>query len=118
LEGGKLGKVYCIGGGAEKRNLHVAQAICDVVDELAPKLEHRRRNLITHVEDRPGHDRRYAMDAARLQRELGVRPRENFRTGLRKTVRWYLENRTWWGQVRDGSYRGERLGFASADGTR
>jgi len=72
LEGGESGKVYCIGGGAEKRNLQVACAICDLVDELAPNLKHRRRNLITHVEDRPGHDRRYAMDAARLQRGCSV----------------------------------------------
>ena len=114
LERGRPGRVYCIGGGAEKRNLQVARAVCDVVDEMAPKLSQPRRKLITHVTDRPGHDRRYAMDAARLQRELGFRPRESFRGGLRKTVRWYLENREWWNAVQDGTYRGERLGLNRA----
>ena len=114
LEHGRPGRTYCFGGGAERRNLQVARAVCDVVDEMAPKLRHPRRQLITHVTDRPGHDRRYAMDATRARRELGFRPGETFRGGLRKTVRWYLQNRDWWQAVRDGSYRGERLGLKRA----
>ena len=81
------------------------------MDELAPDAQiGPRRELIAFVTDRPGHDLRYAIDCAKIERELGWRPRETFETGLRKTVRWYLDNRAWWGDIRSGRYRGERLG--------
>ncbi len=110
---GSVGESYNIGGRAERRNLEVVEAICDLVDEMAPKLAlGPRRNLITFVEDRPGHDQRYAIDASKLIREIQWRPRHDFATGLRKTVRWYLDNRKWWGDIRSGAYRGERLGVS------
>jgi dTDP-glucose 4,6-dehydratase len=81
------------------------------MDELAPDARiGARRDLITYVQDRPGHDLRYAIDCSKIERELGWRPRETFETGLRKTVQWYLDNRSWWGDIRSGHYRGERLG--------
>ena len=108
---GRCGETYCIGGGAEKRNIDVVRAICALVDELAPDRGIGRRDaLITFVRDRPGHDLRYAIDAARISSELSWRPRETFASGLRKTVEWYLANRAWWQRIRDGVYRGERLG--------
>jgi dTDP-glucose 4,6-dehydratase len=86
-------------------------AICDLMDELAPnKALGSHRSLITYVTDRPGHDLRYAIDCSKIERELGWKPRETFETGLRKTVQWYLDNRQWWGDIRSGNYRGERLG--------
>jgi dTDP-glucose 4,6-dehydratase len=104
LAGGKVGETYNVGGWNEKRNMEIVEAICDVVDEMSPRKE-SRRSLITFVKDRPGHDRRYAMDARKIERELGWRPKETFETGLRKTVRWYLENDEWVRGVTDGSYR-------------
>jgi dTDP-glucose 4,6-dehydratase len=110
---GRAGEGYAIGGGAERTNLEVVRAICALVDELAPDpAEGPRERLITFVPDRPGHDLRYAIDARKIDRELGWRPQESFESGLRKTVAWYLENRTWWERVRAGIYRGERLGLA------
>jgi dTDP-glucose 4,6-dehydratase len=114
LEHGRPGETYCIGGHNEKRNLEVVREICAAVDELAPAADGPRERLIRFVEDRPGHDHRYAIDASKIQRELGWTPRETFETGLRRTVAWYLENRTWWERVRSGAYRGERLGLAGA----
>jgi dTDP-glucose 4,6-dehydratase len=112
-EKGKTGESYNIGGWNERTNLEVVQAICKLVDELAPSAPiGPRENLITYVEDRPGHDLRYAIDAGKIERDLGWRPAETFETGLRKTVAWYLANRTWWERVRSGVYRGERLGVA------
>jgi dTDP-glucose 4,6-dehydratase len=105
LARGRPGETYNIGGLNEKRNLEVVETICDIVDELAPRSKTPRRELITFVKDRPGHDRRYAMDARKVERELGWRPRETFESGIRKTVRWYLENEDWIRDVTSGSYR-------------
>lgn len=104
------GQVYNIGGAAEYSNLEVVQSICRLLDELLPG-ERSRRELITFVADRPGHDARYAMDISKISSELGWRPRESFESGLRKTVRWYLDNRPWWEAIRAGRYAGQRLGL-------
>ena len=108
---GVVGESYNVGGWNERRNIDVVEAICDLVEEMAPsKAIGARRKLITFVTDRPGHDGRYAIDASKIKRELGWEPRETFESGLRKTVRWYLDNPAWWGRIRSGVYRGERLG--------
>ena len=112
-EKGVPGECYNIGGGSERRNIDVVEAICDLVDEFAPQAEGgSRRQLIAFVLDRPGHDLRYAIDSAKIERELGWRPRATFEDGLRRTVQWYLANRPWWEAIRSGAYRGERLGVA------
>lgn len=110
LDGGCAGDTYNIGGWNEKTNLDVVQTLCDILDELAPPAVCRLplatyRSLITFVKDRPGHDRRYAIDASKLERELGWKPQETFETGLRKTVVWYLANRSWVANVTSGAYR-------------
>jgi len=105
LARGRVGQTYNIGGWNEKRNLDIGATICDIVDELAGRRGESRRGLITFVKDRPGHDRRYAMDASKIERELGWRPLETFETGIRKTVKWYLENEEWVREVTSGSYR-------------
>jgi len=105
LARGKVGETYNIGGWNEKRNIEIVETICDIVDELAGARGDSRRKLITFVKDRPGHDRRYAMDASKIERELGWNPRETFESGIRKTVRWYLENEAWIRDVTSGSYR-------------
>jgi len=111
-ERGKVGESYNIGGRNEHKNIDVVRRICALVDDLAPdRTIGKRERLITFVTDRPGHDMRYAIDASKIERELGWRPRETFDTGLSKTVRWYLDNRRWWERVRSGVYRGERLGL-------
>ena len=109
---GKVGESYNIGGHNEKANIEVVKAICAILDELAPAAEGPHERLITYVTDRPGHDARYAIDAAKIERELGWTPKQTFETGLRRTVEWYLANRDWWGDIRSGVYRGERLGAA------
>ena len=109
LVSGKIGDKYNVGGGNERTNLAVAEAICDTLDRLAPA-GMRRRDLVTFVPDRPGHDRHYAVDTSKVRRELGWRPIENFESGLAKTVRWYLDNRAWWEPLRN-IYGGERLGL-------
>jgi dTDP-glucose 4,6-dehydratase len=110
-ERGQPGETYNVGGWSECSNLEVVKAICRLVDELAPNHALKpRESLIRFVEDRPGHDRRYAIDAGKIKRTLGFTPIETFETGLAKTVRWYLENRAWWQRIRSGVYRGERLG--------
>lgn len=114
---GKVGETYNIGGHNEQRNLHVVRTICSLLHKLAPQSEPAGgyESLITFVTDRPGHDTRYAIDASKIERELGWKPRETFDTGLEKTVRWYLDNKEWWQRVLDGSYRLERIGsMASA----
>jgi dTDP-glucose 4,6-dehydratase len=111
---GKIGETYNIGGHNERKNLQVVETVCDLLEELAPQKPQgidSYRSLITFVTDRPGHDLRYAIDAAKIARELGWTPRETFESGMRKTVQWYLTNESWWRQVQDGSYQGERLGL-------
>lgn len=110
LRKGKLGDTYNIGGEAERTNIEVVRAICDLLDEFAPTKE-PHHELITFVADRPGHDARYAMDIGKISSELGWQPRETFESGLRKTVRWYLDNRAWWEDIRSGRYQGQRLGL-------
>jgi len=100
-----VGETYNIGGWNEKRNLDIVHLICDLVDEIEGRGDSARRGLITFVKDRPGHDRRYAMDASKIERELGWRPVETFETGIRKTVQWYLQNEAWVKDVTSGSYR-------------
>ena len=110
-ERGRVGESYNVGGSAERSNLEVVKAICALMDELAPDAAiGPREGLIHFVADRPGHDQRYAIDASKIERELGWRPQESFESGLRSTVAWYLGNRDWWGRIRSGVYRGERLG--------
>lgn len=110
---GKIGETYNIGGHNEKANIEVVKTICTLLEELAPNkpqgVEHYQ-DLITYVTDRPGHDVRYAIDAAKIGRELGWKPEETFESGIRKTVEWYLSNKKWWSRVLDGSYSLERLG--------
>ncbi len=111
LEAGRPGAIYNVGGDSERTNLEVVDTLCAVLDELLPDSPHRpHATLKTFVPDRPGHDRRYAIDATRLKTELGWRPRESFESGLRHTVQWYIEHPQWVQRVMDGSYRGERLG--------
>jgi len=106
LERGRVGETYNIGGNSERKNIDVVTAICDLVDEMSPNPEiGTRRKLITYVTDRPGHDRRYAIDATKIERELGWRPAEEFEGGLRKTVAWYLKNGGWIENVRTGAYK-------------
>jgi dTDP-glucose 4,6-dehydratase len=112
-EQGRLGQCYNIGGHNERSNIAVVRMICGILDELVPDAAiGPREKLISFVTDRPGHDARYAIDAGKIARELGWKPRYTFEKGLRETVRWYLDNKTWWERVRSGVYRGERLGVA------
>jgi dTDP-glucose 4,6-dehydratase len=105
LQSGRVGETFNIGGNSERTNLEVVHSICDLVDEMSPHLPTGpRRNLITYVKDRPGHDRRYAIDASKVSRELGWQPAQRFEGGLRKTVRWYLDNPSWVESVRTGAY--------------
>ncbi len=118
---GKVGETYNIGGHNEKANIDVVKTICTLLEELVPTNRYSReggngegfQSLITYVTDRPGHDVRYAIDAAKIERELGWMPQESFETGIRKTVEWYLSNKEWWSHVLDGSYTLERLGNKS-----
>jgi dTDP-glucose 4,6-dehydratase len=105
LRQGKPGETYNIGGWNEKANIEIVHTICALVDEMKPAASGSRRALITFVKDRPGHDRRYAMDATKIERELGWKPKETFETGIRKTVQWYLEHDEWVRNVTSGSYR-------------
>jgi dTDP-glucose 4,6-dehydratase len=114
LERGKIGETYNVGGRNERTNLHVVKTICDLLDRNAPSKRGGRQRLITFVPDRPGHDRRYAIDAGKLERELGWRACETFETGLEKTVRWYLDNRRWWQAILDRGYKAKRIGLSAA----
>ena len=111
LEKGVNGQTYNIGGHNEKTNLQVVKTICSLLDELVPNSPHiPHESLITYVADRPGHDLRYAIDAEKIEKDLGWTPDETFETGIAKTIQWYLENSEWCQHVQDGSYQGERLG--------
>lgn len=109
-EKGVPGETYNVGGHNERTNLEVVQAICRILDEYKPRQRGSYSDLITFVADRPGHDRRYAIDSAKLCRELGWRPQESFDSGIRKTVEWYLNNEWWWRPIRENKYAGDRLG--------
>lgn len=113
---GVIGETYNIGGHNERKNIDVVKAICALLEELVPSKPlgiSAYEQLITYVKDRPGHDLRYAIDAKKIERELGWVPTETFESGIRKTVEWYLTNETWWRRVQDGSYTGERLGLSN-----
>jgi dTDP-glucose 4,6-dehydratase len=110
---GVAGECYNVGGWSERSNLQVVEAICRLVDEIAPDATiGPRSGLIAFVADRPGHDKRYAIDASKIKRDLGWEPRESFASGLAKTVRWYVDNPSWWQRIRSRIYRGDRLGQA------
>ncbi len=113
LQTGRPGEKYNVGGRNERSNLVVVQTICDLLDELAPSAQGPHRDLITFVADRPGHDQRYAIDAGKLETELGWQARETFETGIRKTVEWYLARSDWWAPLRE-AYDGQRLGLLAA----
>ncbi|MDJ0613696.1 MAG: dTDP-glucose 4,6-dehydratase [Rhizobiaceae bacterium] len=116
IKGGAIGESYNIGGNEERTNLSVVEAICDLLDTRMPRKNGEKyRELITFVTDRPGHDRRYAIDASKIKADLGWTPEETFETGLAKTVDWYLENQWWWGPLRKERYSGVRLGAENAD---
>jgi len=111
LEAGRIGETYNVGGNAERENIAVVKTICALLDTHQPLANHREReSLITYVKDRPGHDRRYAIDSSKLQNELGWAPSQTFETGIAQTVNWYLAHQPWIRRVLDGSYRMERLG--------
>ena len=112
---GQLGEVYNVGGNEERQNIEIVEVLCDHLDEIMP-LAHNRRELITYVTDRPGHDRRYAIDSSKLQNELAWQPQETFESGIKKTIQWYLDNQAWVDRVKDGSYQGQRLGQETAAG--
>lgn len=113
---GRIGEKYNVGGRNERRNIDVVRRICLILDELRPR-PRPHESLISFVADRPGHDRRYAIDASKLERELGWRALETFETGIEKTVRWYLDNEWWWRPLREKVYAGERLGIIADAGT-
>jgi dTDP-glucose 4,6-dehydratase len=110
LARGEIGETYNIGSRSERTNMALVEAVCDLLDELNPSAVGARRGLITFVPDRPGHDRRYAIDPAKIERELGWQPMESFETGLEKTVLWYVKNRPWWQAILQGGYQAERVG--------
>ncbi len=110
VEHGRVGETYNIGGRAPMENIAVVEAICKALDTLRPA-QHPRRDLIVHVEDRPGHDRRYAIDPSKIESELGWRAERSFAAGIADTVQWYLDNESWWRPLRDGVYSGSRLGL-------
>jgi len=117
LQGGRVGEAYNVGGRSEARNIDLVKLICRALDELLPTSLHRpHEKLITFVSDRPGHDLRYAINASKIERELGWRPATELATGLRKTVAWYLENRWWWEEIRRRGFEGARLGLIGGAG--
>ncbi|MDB5594914.1 MAG: rffG [Hyphomicrobiales bacterium] len=110
---GRVGETYNVGGRNERRNIDVVRGVCEILDRLQPRAT-SHRDLITFVTDRPGHDHRYAIDASKLENELGWRARETFESGIEKTIAWYLANESWWRPLRDKVYAGERLGISTA----
>lgn len=118
VQEGRVGETYNIGGHNEKQNIQVVLTLCELLDELRPPQDNplltisSYKELITYVADRPGHDQRYAIDASKIEKDLGWVPAETFDTGMRKTVEWYLSNESWWARVLDGSYQRERLGIS------
>ena len=110
FKNGKLGDTYNIGGNNEIKNLDIVNIICELMNELKPSKNGDYKNLITFVKDRPGHDYRYAIDSTKIQNELGWKPIETFTTGIRKTIKWYLENENWWREIQNMTYNQERLG--------
>jgi dTDP-glucose 4,6-dehydratase len=115
FERGTVGESYMVGGRSERSNLSVVHTICDTLDRIQPRTDGASyRDQITFVSDRPGHDFRYAIDASKLERDLGWTPIESFESGMEKTIRWYLDNRAWWEAIQSGAYRGERLGLSPA----
>ncbi|KAA5595966.1 dTDP-glucose 4,6-dehydratase [Blastochloris sulfoviridis] len=113
VEHGRVGETYNVGGRNERTNLAVVETICDLLDRDAPQPAGPHRRLISFVTDRPGHDRRYAIDATKLETELGWRAQESFETGIDKTVRWYLENRAWWQAILERGYQAKRIGVVA-----
>lgn len=115
LANGEVGNTYNIGGRNERSNLYVVEKICEFLDTLHPSRAGARKRLISFVKDRPGHDRRYAIDASKLENELGWSARENFETGLEKTVRWYLDNKPWWQSILERGYAANRIGMPQSN---
>nr|WP_321503893.1 dTDP-glucose 4,6-dehydratase [uncultured Dethiosulfovibrio sp.] len=115
MEKGTPGETYNVGGNSERTNLTIVHTLCDLLDSKRPKADGSYRDQITFVKDRPGHDKRYAIDASKIKQELGWTPEETFDTGMEKTVNWYLDNQEWVNRVTDGSYRMERLGLGDVD---
>ena len=105
LKKGRLGETYNVGGHNERNNITIVKTICQILNELVPHPEGSYANLITFVKDRPGHDRRYAIDPTKITTELGWKPAENFESGIRKTIEWYLQNQEWFERVKSGAYR-------------
>ena len=118
LEQGRVGETYNVGGMCERQNIEVVQRICGLLDELAPRADGKSyTEQKTYVRDRPGHDRRYAIDCSRIVAELGWKPAESFETGMKRTVAWYLANRSWCENIASGKYQRERLGIGVGGGT-
>jgi dTDP-glucose 4,6-dehydratase len=114
IEFGQIGQTYNIGGRNERTNLQVVERVCDLLDHIQPCSLGSRKSLISFVGDRPGHDHRYAIDASKLERELGWRAEENFDTGIEKTVRWYVEHRLWWETIFNRGFIADRIGLTQS----